>query len=148
MLEVVATIEGLEELEQGLAEMPEVLGSETEQAIDQLLLLAQGRLATYPAQAMGTRYRRTGLLGQMWAGATHRVRRVSLPGGRMYVEGSVRNARPGVAYVQDEGSQAEVHVGRWQTAQQVMAELQPEADQLLERAGERAVGQAATAPRG
>lgn len=138
MLKVNLTVEGADEIAEDLSRLPEVLGGEVEQAIDRLLMLAQGMLATYPAPPAGSRYRRTGLLGGNWAGATHRVRRVIRPAG-LYVEGQIQNARPGVEYVQNADDQAWMHVGRWKTAQQVLSELQSEADRLLGAAGNKAL---------
>lgn len=138
MLDVSLTVEGADEVAEDLLHLPEVLGNQVEQAIDRLLLLAQGMLAIYPAAPAGSRYRRTGLLGGNWTGATHRVRRIIRPTG-LYVEGQIQNARPGVQYVQDEDDQAWMHVGRWKTAQQVLSELQSEADRLLGAAGNRAL---------
>jgi len=135
-------IVGLDGLAAALDRMPEAIGSETEQAIDRGLMLAQGKLAIYPPALPLSRYRRTGLLGQLWAGATHRVRRVTT-GSRLYIEGSIQNARPGIERVQDEDDQAWVHQGRWRTVQQILADVQPEVDRLLQEAGDRIVRQAA-----
>lgn len=130
-------IEGLDEAVRGLDLMDEVLGSETERAIDRLLVIAQGRLAVYPAAPP---FKRTGQLGQMWVGATHQIRRVQQAGGRFFVEGQISNARPGIEFVQSAAEQVPVHQGRWETTEQVAALLQPEADRLLGLAGESAVG--------
>jgi len=140
-------IVGLDGLAAALDRMPEALGSETEQVIDRALMLAQGKLAIYPPALPLSRYRRTGLLGQLWAGATHRVRRVTGGAGRMYVEGSIQNARPGIERVQDEDDQAWVHQGRWRTVQQILADLEPEIERLLQQAGDRVVNEAAASTR-
>ncbi|HUX75409.1 MAG TPA: hypothetical protein VMY40_02065 [Anaerolineae bacterium] len=140
-------IVGLDGLAAALERMPEALGSEVEQAIDRALMLAQGKLAIYPPAIPGSHYRRTGLLGQLWAGATHRVRRVMGGAGRMYIEGSIQNARPGIERVQHEPEQIPVHAGRWRTVQQILEELQPEVDRLLQQAGQTVVNEAAASTR-
>jgi len=144
MVDLSVQIEGAEELIRNLGVMDDFLASETEQAIDRLLALAQGQLAIYPPPIAGSHYRRTGLLGQLWAGAAHRIRVVQQPGDRIWVEGQISNARPGIERVQLAAEQASVHRGRWRTAEQVMQELQPVADRLLGQAGERAVNRTAT----
>jgi hypothetical protein len=147
VLDVQYRIVGLDGLQAALEDLPEAIGSETEQVIDRALMLAQGKLAIYPPALPFSRYRRTGLLGQLWAGATHRVRRVMSGAGRMYIEGSIQNARPGIERVQDEAHQASVHQGRWRTVQQILAEVQPEADRLLQEAGRVVVERAAARTR-
>lgn len=146
MIDVQHRIVGLEGLQAALEQMPEAIGSETEQAIDRALMLAQGKLAVYPPAIPFSRYRRTGLLGQLWAGATHRIRRVTM-GSRLFVEGSIQNARPGIERVQNEDDQAWVHQGRWRTVQQILADVQPEVDRLLQQAGDRVVERAAASTR-
>lgn len=146
MIDVQHRIVGLEGLQAALEQMPEAIGSETEQAIDRALMLAQGKLAVYPPAIPFSRYRRTGLLGQLWAGATHRIRRVTM-GSRLFVEGSIQNARPGIERVQNEDDQAWVHQGRWRTVQQILADVQPEVDRLLQQAGDRVVDRAAASTR-
>lgn len=146
MIDVQYRIVGLEGLQAALEQMPEAIGSETEQAIDRALMLAQGKLAVYPPAIPFSRYRRTGLLGQLWAGATHRIRRVTM-GSRLFVEGSIQNARPGIERVQNEDDQAWVHQGRWRTVQQILADMQPEVDRLLQQAGDRVVERAAASTR-
>ena len=133
MFEITARIANLEQVTAALKRLPQDLDAETLQAIDDALLLLGGDLAEYPGPVPGTRYRRTGLLGQLWSAATHQYRR-----GNHALEGRIVNARPGVVYVQGE-EQATVHRGRWQTAEQVIAQRQGEIDELLRQAGERAL---------
>lgn len=133
MFEVTARITNLEQVAAALKRLPVDLDAETLQAIDEALLLLGGDLAEYPGPVQGTRYRRTGLLGQLWSAATHQYRR-----GDHALEGRIVNARPGVEYVQGE-EQSTVHRGRWRTAEQVIAQRQGEIDELLRQARKRAV---------
>lgn len=126
-------INGLKKLLQGLAKLPLALDGEMAQAIKEGLAVLAGELAIYPAAIAGSRYRRTGLLGQRWSAATKRVRRRGLH----RLEGRMTNTRPGVTYVQLGSEQAAVHRGRWRTAEQVIEEQQMRIDGLLRQAGEK-----------
>ena len=128
-------VEGLPELVRGLQQFPETLQGGLRLAIDEGLLLLQGRLAVYATQVPGSRYERTGQLGSGWSGAEHTVRMAG-----KFVEGSATNRTPWTGYVQSEAMQVPVHQGRWQTAEEVIEEIRPQIDRLLQEAGERAVG--------
>jgi len=142
MIDVRVTWENLEEVLAGLRALPDVLGGEVEQAIDTGLALLAGEMAIYPPAIAGSRYRRTGLLGQLWGAASHRVQRVSV-GAELYVAGQIENWRPGIVYVQSGEDQAPVHQGRWRTAEMVVEGMRPMVERLLQAAGDRAVERAA-----
>ena len=126
-------IEGLAELVRGLHRFPQTLQGSLRYAIDQGLLVMQGKLSVYPPAIPGSRYERTGQLGGGWAGAEHAFRMA----GR-WVEGRATNNTLWTGYVQGE-QQASVHKGRWLTAEQVIEQTQGEIDRLLQEAGERAL---------
>lgn len=73
----------------------------------------QKRLAKYPPERPRQRYRRTGRLGNAWTVTTR------LTGNGATLTAS--NDTPYVKWVQDKPSQAWMHQGRWDTAQDVMA---------------------------
>lgn len=68
----------------------------------------QGEMATYPAPPPTSTYVRTGTLGRAWTTTGSRL---------SYTVGNNTVYAP---YVQDADRQAWMHVGRWQTAQEVV----------------------------
>jgi hypothetical protein len=73
----------------------------------------QKRLAKYPPERPKQRYRRTGRLGNAWTVTTR------LTGNGATLAAS--NDTPYAKWVQDKPSQAWMHQGRWDTAQDIMA---------------------------
>lgn len=71
----------------------------------------RNRLAWYPPPIPDSWYDRTGSLGRAWA-----VKVTGIAGG---VTGIIGNTMPYAPSVQDEDTQASVHVGRWRTVQGV-----------------------------
>lgn len=71
------------------------------------------RLAKYPPERPKQRYRRTGRLGNAWTVTTR------LTGNGATLTAS--NDTPYAKWVQDKPSQAWMHQGRWDTAQDIMA---------------------------
>jgi len=132
------TIEGLEDLIRGFERGPEIATEETAKAIERLLLVLQGKLAVYPAGIVGSRYRRTGTLGRLWTSGQRVVERATTPAG-LVVEGRIGNATPYARQVQAEGEQRAVHVGRWETAEAIVAASEGEAERLMGDAGRRTV---------
>jgi len=141
MIDVQLKIENVEQLAAAMQQLPAAIGGGVDTATRLALQLVAGQLAGYPPPPPGTRYRRTNLLGQWWSAATPRMGYRAGAAG-VAISGEIRNARPGIGYVQGE-EQAEVHRGRWRTAQQIVDEMQAQIDALLQTAGERAVNAAA-----
>jgi len=135
MLDIKLRIKGLGALIDRLRRVPGKLDQGVSDALTEFLAILRGDLAEYPPQVPGTRYRRTGLLGQRWSSATTRVRHVGLH----RLEARMTNTRPGAAYVQLGTMQAAAHRGRWKTAEQIIEENRGELDRMLEQAGERAI---------
>lgn len=81
------------------------------------LALLQDDIAEYPPKPAHSKYDRTLDLGRAWTSATYEIDTGS--GGITGVIGNaVRSRRTGRAYgpyVQEEGTQASVHAGRWRT---------------------------------
>ncbi|NJN54000.1 MAG: hypothetical protein HC804_04110 [Anaerolineae bacterium] len=69
-------------------------------------------MAKYPPPPPNSRYRRTGRLGRAW---THEVK-----AGLFSIETIVGNNTPYAPDVQGAGTQAVIHVGRWQTDEEVL----------------------------
>lgn len=86
----------------------------------QSLALLQDDIAEYPAPPAGSTYRRTGNLGRAWTSAQYEID-VNTGGATGVIGNAVRDRR-GRAYgpfVQEEGTQASIHQGRWSTDQDV-----------------------------
>ena len=125
------TIEGYEELMQAFRDFPEIAQGEVEVALDKALLLLQGAMADYPAQAGDTAYRRTGTLGRLWTAAQREV----YEAGHHVWEGRIGNATPYGPYVQDPDRQAPWHAQRWKTTADVVKENEQAIAALLAQAG-------------
>jgi len=134
-LDVGIRVEGLDEAVRLLARVPSALDSKMGRAMREILGLYAGDLAEYPSAIPGTRYRRTGLLGQRWAAATRQV----WQRGPNRLQARMRNTRPGVVYVQSDEHQADVHRGRWRTAERVVESRRGEVENLVRAAGQAAV---------
>ena len=90
--------------------------------------LLRAEMRRYPPAIPGSSYRRTGTLGKSW---TKTVTRGGRGGGWLAQIGTRLNYAP---YVQDEGRQAEVHQGRWQTVQSVAKDKQDDVLRFCVRA--------------
>lgn len=102
------------ELEQALRKLPLfslAIQNELGPATIDILAYGQRHVARYPPAAPTSTYIRTGLLGKSWS---IDVRPVSHG-----VRGILGNPTEYAAHVQFEGQQAQVHMGRWPTVQQL-----------------------------
>jgi len=134
-LDVGVRVMGVEQAVRLLARVPTALDTELGRAIREILSWFAADLAEYPSEIPGTRYRRTGLLGQRWSAATRDVRQL----GPHRMQGRMRNTRPGVVYVQSDDRQADVHRGRWRTAERVVESKLNQVEDRIRRAGERSL---------
>jgi len=97
----------------------------------QSLALLQDDMAEYPAPPPGSTYRRTGTLGRLWTSAQYEISTGS--GSVTGVIGNAACSPRGVAYgpfVQSADDQAWMHVGRWQTDEQVALRNTPAIQRL------------------
>lgn len=108
------------EVAAALEQAPERLIPAIEKVAKRWLLRRQAKLARYPSQPPGTRYRRTGTLGRTWTSAQP-TWRVSASG----FDGRIGNSTPYAPFVQGE-RQARVHQGRWGTVQDIETKATPE----------------------
>ena len=90
--------------------------------------LLRAEMRRYPPAPANSTYRRTGTLGKSW---TRSVMRGGRGGGWLAQVGTRLKYAP---YVQDEGRQAEVHQGRWQTIQSVAKDKRDEVVRFCVRA--------------
>ena len=86
----------------------------------QSLALLHDDIAEYPSPPVGSTYRRTGNLGRLWTSAQYEID-VDTGGATGVIGNAVRDRRGRAygPYVQSAEQQASVHVGRWQTDEQV-----------------------------
>ncbi len=100
-----------------------------EPAMRDAVALIQGAITKYPAPPPNSTYRRTWTLGRSW---TTKVTRSPLLG---QVGTALGKEGPGYArYVQDRDMQAWMHVGRWQTIQDVAEKLADQVQAIFDRA--------------
>lgn len=106
-----AEVEGLAiilaRLEQGDARVRRYVGIAMHASLEHL----RDKAAKYPPRPPQSTYRRTGTLGRKWA---TKVKMAPA------VVGYLGNNAPYAGYVQDRAQQAWMHVGRWQTVQDVI----------------------------
>jgi len=103
----------LDRVIQRLRDYPDIAGPAYTRATQKSLLLLAGELATYPPAPADSSYDRTGLLGREWTIATPEVQSL----GAEFV-GAIGTGVIYAEYVQGE-EQAWMHVGVWQTAQEI-----------------------------
>jgi len=80
------------------------------------------RLQKYPSPPANSQYERTGALGRAWA---HGLTEATGLGSNQYadmVSIDLRNDVGYAPYVQSAEEQAEIHRGRWETAEQILVE--------------------------
>jgi hypothetical protein len=123
-------IEGLAELVKRFGNARFIIEEELEDAVDTIFSRAIAKLSTYPSPPVGSKYVRTYKLRDGWQQTD---RRFAVRGGD--IRAVLRNPVDYVGLVQGE-NQAAIHQGRWATTTEVMNDIRPEADQLLQRAGD------------
>jgi hypothetical protein len=132
-------ITGLDPLIRAMDAYPAVVGEELERTTEAALLSLVPDLSEYPSPPAGSTYPRSGNLGRGWLGAVPEF--TSMSSGFDAVMGNDLARSPDGGsygpYVQDEEEQAEVHQGRWQTAQDVLQDHQREIEEYYDVAMER-----------
>jgi hypothetical protein len=132
-LSLTTEVTGLVELLDGLGNLPNDLAQVIQEATAQDLQEAAYLLANYPPAPPGSLYARTGDLGLGWIGAKPQI-----DGTGLEFSAQINNPVAYTGYVQggSEASprQAWMHVGRWQTTDQVMAQSEEKASSRLEQA--------------
>lgn len=127
-------VAGLNETIARLHDAPALLASELQPALEAGLLALVGPLASYPPAPQGSRYRRTGTLGRLWASAKPTFGTMSSG-----FEASMANATPYGVFVQGT-PQAKMHAGRWQSADEIIEAHKGEIESQLQAAVDR-IGQ-------
>lgn len=113
---------------QALRDFPEIAEPELRDASTATLLGFLPALQTYPPAPTGSRYRRTGTLGRLWAAQPPDFQ--ALPSGW---EASIGNATPYGRYVQGEQARSK----QWTTVRDVERRGQAQADAYYRAAVER-----------
>jgi len=101
-------------------------------AFQRIAVAIKTAMKRYPPPPPNSTYRRTGTLGRRWTYRTN--------SSLFSVTAIVGNNTAYAPLVQDAEAQAEVHRGRWQTAQQVLADSGPLIDEEINKAIEKELG--------
>jgi hypothetical protein len=122
-------IDGMDALLRALDRYPEIAGPILGKASDAALLGLIPDLADYPAPPIDSRYRRSGTLGRLWTAA--RPEWEAIPSGFL---GSIGNATPYGAWVQDSHDQAWMHKNRWSTDKEIVDNHAVDTEQYFDEA--------------
>ena len=108
-------IEGIDRL---IAKLGKLEGVKVlEEPMTASVVKLQAEMQVYPSEVPGSRYVRTGKLGQAWT--------IKIDRHADGLTGRVGNRRLYAPFVQSSQFQAKVHVGRWTTDAQALERLRP-----------------------
>jgi hypothetical protein len=125
---------GAKEWIRAFTEAPQLVTRIVGGKLRDILIMLTGKAARYPAVPPGSRYIRTGLLGRGWTTV-----QPAITASLTVVKGRVGNATPYGPYVQSSASQAEIHRGRWETIEQIIAKNSAAIQKEIDEAGREIV---------